>query len=278
MDRKNIKRNKIMRAWYRYQKIIGVIAAALVLMILLISLIGRIGKKNDPDDKVANASTAPTQGATQETTDPVQIPTEPVTEPITEPPTTAGARSPVIEDFTNEAFYEDAVLLGDTFVAGIGLYTMLDAKKVVADTVWTVSRAQSNGVTKATANKPAKVIIELGINDLNYEGRTSQRIYDDFALLVQEIKKQSPDTTVYIVSIFPISSGFESKSYIENKKVKEVNDMLAGMEGIRYIDLYGAMIDGSGYLNTDLSTDGLHIKKAYYAYILNSIAELAQAE
>lgn len=280
MERRDIKRNKIMRTWYRYRKIILPLAAVFVLVVVLVTFAGKIGKGNK-DNNVANNSIGATSEpvSTEAPTQPVEIPTDEPTEPVTEAPTSA-VREIAVEEFTNQAFYEDAVVFGDTFVSGISLYNLLDAKKIVADTNWTIGRSESNGVSKVAAAKPGKVIIELGINDLNYEGRTTQRIIDDFTSLVSAIKKELPDAGIYVVSIFPITSGFENKSstYIKNSQVKEVNDMLQGLEGIKYIDLYEAMSDASGYLNTDLTTNGLNIKMSYYPYILNSIAELGQAQ
>lgn len=281
MDRRDIKRNKVMRAWYRYRRIIGALAAVLVLVVVLVVFVGKLGKNPDKNTVVSNttAATEPTSAA-EMPTQPIEIPTEEiVTEPTTEVPT-SGAREIVVEEFTNQDFYEDAVVLGDTFVSGISLYSFLDAKKIVADTNWTVGKAQTSGVSKVAAAKPGKVVIELGINDLNYEGRTTQRIVDDYTSLIAAIKKELPDVSIYVVSIFPITSGFEGKStiYIKNSQVKEVNEALAKLEGVRYIDLFGAMSDEKGYLNTDLSTNGLNIKKSYYPYILNSIAQLGQEE
>lgn len=281
MERRDIKRNKAMRAWYRYRRIIGALAAVLILVVVLVVFVGRLGKNPDKNTVVSNttAATEPTT-VTEAPTQPIEIPTEePVTEPITEAPT-SGAREIVVEEFTSQDFYEDAVVLGDTFVSGISLYSFLDAKKIVADTNWTVGKAQTSGVSKVLAAKPGKVVIELGINDLNYEGRTTQRIVEDYTSLIAAIKKDLPDVRIYVVSIFPITSGFESKStiYIKNSQVKEVNEALAKLEGVKYIDLFSAMSDEKGYLNTDLSTNGLNIKKSYYPYILNSIAQLGQEE
>lgn len=278
MERKDIKRNKLMRTWFRYRKVFAAVLAALVLVVILGTLIGKIGKSNST--VATNTTTeAPTEMPTEAPTILAEVPTEPITEPVTESQK-AGARPVATEDFVNQAFYENAVVFGDTFVAGLESSDLINTKKVIADINWTVGKAESKGVSKITAAAPDKVIIELGINDFNYDGRTAQRIYDDFTSLVAAINKAVPSAKIYLVSVFPVSSGFESKSsiYIENSKVREVNGMLAAMEGVTYIDLYDALSDGKGYLNTDLSTDGLHIKKAYYPYILNSIAELAQAQ
>lgn len=278
MERKDIKRNKALRAWYRYRKPLIVIFAAVIVVAGIVTLIGRIGNKENPDINVNNdVSTEDTTPAPA--TEPEIIETEPVTQEVATEPEPA-TKSPVQEEFTMQAFYDNAVILGDTFVAGIDLYSFLDAKKVVCDTNWTTGKAESNAVSSLAATGASKVIIEIGINDLNYEGRDAQRVYSDYSSLVNAIKAKMPNAEIYVVSVFPVTSGFENKSsiLISNSNIKALNELLAGMEGVNYIDVYSSLVDGTGCLQTDLSNNGLNIKKSYYPFILNLIAELAQSE
>lgn len=278
MERKDIKRNKALRAWYRYRKPLIVILAAVIVVAGIAALIGRIGNKDNTNINANN--NASTEASTEApVTEPVIQETEPVTEEAaTEPePVT---KSPVQEEFTMQAFYDNAVVLGDTFVAGIDLYSFLDSGKIVCDTNWTTGKAESNAVSSLAATGALKVIIEIGINDLNYEGRDAQRVYSDYTSLVNAIKEKMPNAEIYAVSVFPVTSGFENKSsiLISNSNIKALNELLAGMEGVKYIDVYSSLVDGTGCLQTDLSNNGLNIKKAYYPFILNLIAELAESE
>lgn len=276
---RDIRRNKAMRAWYRYRKPGGIILAAILVIVLIITLIGKLGDGSEDPNKQANAN-ASSDAQTEETkpAEPVTLPTEaPTEEPVTEPE--PAVRTPVQEEFTAQDFYADAVIAGDIFVEGIGLYVDIDDKKLVFDSTWTTGKAENNAVNKIKATGASKVILEIGINDLNYEGRTTQKIYEDYTSLVNAIKAALPNAQIYVVSVFPISSGRESKStnYIKNSEIAVLNGMLSGMDGVKYIDVYSSLIDGTGYLDANLTTNGLSIKKAYFPFILNLIAELGQA-
>jgi lysophospholipase L1-like esterase len=275
---REIKRNKLMRAWYRYRKPAGIILLAVLIVAAVVVLIGRLGNSSETNRVIENQTTTE-EITSEQVVEPVTLETEAPTEEETtqEEPT---VKTPVVEDFTNEAFYADAAFLGDTFVSGLEIYSDIDSKKIVADTSWTTGKAESSAVTKLSATGASKIILEIGINDLNYDGRDAQRVYSDYTSLVNAIKKAMPDAQIYVVSVFPISSGFESKSniVIKNSNIKALNDLLAGMEGVKYIDVYSSLVDQSGYLNTDVSSNGLNIKKSYYPFILNLIAELGQQE
>lgn len=275
---RDIRRNKAMRAWYRYRKPGGIILAAILVVVLIITLIGKLGKGSDDPGRqaAAGASTeAPTENVTA--SEPVTLATEaPTEEPVTEP--LPVVKTPVLEEFTAQDFYADAVIVGDVFVEGIGLYVDIDDKKLVFDNTWTTGKAESNAVGKIAATGASKVILEIGINDLNYAGRTTQKIFEDYTSLVNTIRGALPNAQIYVVSVFPITSGRESKAsnYIKNSEIAALNGMLSGMDGVKYVDVYGSLIDGTGYLDTNLTTNGLSIKKTYFPFILNLIAELGQ--
>lgn len=274
---REIKRNKVMRAWYRYRKPGGLILGVLLVILLIVFLIFKAAGNG------GNSQQGQTEPSTEVVTEPVT--TEPVvieTEASTEEETTEPqpvVETPVQEDFTSADFYSDAVVVGDTFVSGIELYSLLNASKLKYDTNWTTGKAES-AVSTIAATGAAKVVLEIGINDLNYEGRDAQRVYNDYMSLINAIKGAMPNAQIYVVSVFPVTSGFESKSniLITNSNIKQLNEKLSAieLENVRYIDIYSSLIDANGALSTELSNSGLNIKKAYYPFILNQIAKKAQ--
>ncbi len=274
---REIKRNKAMRAWYRYRKPGGLILGVLLVIFLIVFLIFKAAGNG------SNAQQGQTEPSSEELTEPVT--TEPVvieTEAPTEEETTEPqpvVETPVQEDFTSADFYSDAVVVGDTFVSGIELYSLLNASKLKYDTNWTTGKVES-AVSTIAATGAAKVVLEIGINDLNYEGRDAQRVYNDYMSLINAIKGAMPNAQIYVVSVFPVTSGFESKSniLITNSNIKQLNEKLSSieLENVKYIDIYSSLIDANGALNTELSNSGLNIKKAYYPFILNQIAKKAQ--
>ena len=66
---------------------------------------------------------------------------------------------------------------------------------------------------------------------------------------------------------------------ITQSALDDVNDtvsVLAASAGYTYIDVASAYKNGAGYLNPDYSTNGMNLHHDYYAFLLNSIAEVAK--
>lgn len=309
--KREIKRSKSLRAWNKYKKliIIGVIGLALILA-LIIGLIVGLSKKSNKDDKKnpsqgesqldtsAEGMEDPTQesiGINPFTGEPIYPePTTPETtmdwstteavtttaeQPtVTEAPTSAQSlvKTPTKEDFTHEAFFDDAVIVGDSFVAGIDTYQHLKSSKLVYDNNWTTGKA-SNAVDRIAATNAKKVFLEIGLNDLN-TGRTGEKVFESYQELVNDIKAKMPNATIYVISTFPVTSGFEARENtgVKNSEVKNLNNLLAGMGGVTYLDVAASLSNSDGSLQPDLSTSGYNIKNTYYAFILNLIAEMCQ--
>ena len=52
---------------------------------------------------------------------------------------------------------------------------------------------------------PTKVFILIGTNDIKYEEDDEQVVVDNIKKIIKEIKKNRPNTKVYITSIFPVN-------------------------------------------------------------------------
>lgn len=279
---RDVKRSKSLRTWNKYKKLVYVLLVVLVIIVALVVLIA----KTINSSKSKPTETAPIETEThfetetepetteQETTEPES--TEPET---TEPETTLATeivKTPEKEDLAYESFYDDAVLLGDVFVSGISTYSKLSSKKLVFGETWTIGKA-SDSVSKLKETNANKVFIELGLNDLN-NGRSATKAYELYEELVNDIKKALPNAQIYVVSLFPVTTGFEGKSTttIKNSTVSELNGMLSGMDGVTFLNVNNSISNSDGSLNADLSDSGYNIKPSYYGFILNLMAEMCQ--
>lgn len=289
---RDIKRNKAMRNWYKYRGYIIAVAALLLVVVVVAVSISNLTKKNTGGTVVDNSENT-TQDIAQSGENPSDVPTgsgesqpdtiadgtEVPTEMTTEAPTeevTEPVREVVAEEFTNADFYNDAVIFGDSFAGGVTLYNYLESSHVISDANWTTDKSLP-GVNQIPSDI-GKVFIILGINDLNYEGRTIDKIMANFQELVDEIAIQAPNATVYMVSVFPITQGFEDKTsnILTNANINALNERLMAMEGVIYLDVASALRSADGTLQTAITGDGMHISKAYYPYILNLMAQLVQ--
>lgn len=301
--KREIKRSKSLRTWNKYKNLIimGIVVLALVVA-LAVGIIVSVGKKSDKKDK-NQTSEAETTEYTEEfnntvietnpfTGEPIytestsesfefqtetwtQIATEPITE-ATMPDPTHIVKTPSNEEFNNEAFFDNAVFVGDSFVAGIDAYKYLKSNRLVYDNNWTTGKA-SNAAERIGATNASKVFIEIGLNDLN-NGKSADKTFESYKELVDDIKAKLPNAKIYVISLFPVTSGFEARetSSVKNSEVKNLNNMLSSMSGVTYLDVAASLSNSDGSLQTDLTTSGYNIKNTYYGFILNLIVEMCQ--
>lgn len=280
---RNIKRNKMQRAWHKYKRLVYLMIVVLIIIIAIIVAIvkavgGKQDKKKKPEETTTPIETTAEPIETQEPTEPVTFEPEPTTEEPTVVPSGDIVKNPVEEAFANETFFDDAVFIGDAFVSGIDLYGYIDSKKLVFNENWTIGKAISNGLGSVASSNANKVFIEIGINDLNNENNNGDKVFENYKELISGVHEKLPNATIYVISTFPVTSAFEAKDNIaiDNDDVARLNQLLSEYEGIRFLNVNKSISNDSGDLNGDLSSNGLNIKKAYYGFILNLIAEMCQ--
>lgn len=112
--------------------------------------------------------------------------------------------------------------------------------------------------------KPAKIFLLIGINDVS-RGTSADTIVDRIKLITEKIKKDSPETRLYLQSILPISDfykmfGSHTKHWQMIPEINTKLQQLAEEEQVTYIDLYSHFVDGNtGKMNPDYTNDGLHL-------------------
>jgi lysophospholipase L1-like esterase len=111
--------------------------------------------------------------------------------------------------------------------------------------------------------KPSRLFILIGINDIG-AGDTDSTILSHFDQLLLELFNNLAATTVYIQSILPTRSEW---SNCPREQIIRLNArMKERAEHFQYnwIDLYSHFVDNGGYLNPELTSDGLHLNVAGY--------------
>lgn len=276
---RDIKRSKSLRTWHKYKNLVFVMIAVLIVVIaIVIGVVKAVGNKAGTKDETSSETVTETESVTEmPSTEPETTTEAPSTEPETTTAATDIVKTPVEEEFTNEAAFEGAVFVGDAFVEGIELYQFLESKQLVYDRNWTTGKAESNGLDKIAATNANKVFFEIGINDLN-NGKSPESVYESYKEFVDAVKTKLPSAEIYVVSLLPVTSGFEAKENvsIDNDNVAKLNELLSTMEGVTFLDVNKSVADGSGNLPDEMSSSGLNVKKGYYGFILNLIAEMIQ--
>ncbi len=169
-------------------------------------------------------------------------------------------------------YIRKTIFAGDSITKGIMDYGMLNRfsikgkKKVVAaislNTITFHTRRVFGGMTglqKIIAEKPSRVYMMLGINEVHY--RRINDMLSDYRSMIQAIKKSSPGTDIVLCAISPVTraerarhSGFWQLP-VFNRRLKG----LADKTNTRYFDYTGFLQDSGGYLKTQYAErDGYH--------------------
>lgn len=114
--------------------------------------------------------------------------------------------------------------------------------------------------------KPKKIFLLIGVNDIFTNVPTSVTI-ENFGTIITKILTESPKTTLYVQSVFPLGHHIskDSKSFVS--AIITLNQALMNfctMYNIPYIDVYNALADNQGYLKDPYTTDQIHLSPQGY--------------
>lgn len=128
---------------------------------------------------------------------------------------------------------------------------------------------------QVTKGKPAKIFLLIGINDVSH-GLSVATLAQRYESLVNQIRRQSSDTKLYVQSVMPINNGFKRYKGLAGKEriIREFNkkiQSIAESNGATYIDLTPFLADKAGNLKSGYTYDGLHLNGAGYRAWINGI-------
>ena len=129
--------------------------------------------------------------------------------------------------------------------------------------------------------KPAHLVITLGVDYGVYYYRHDLSLFAKYyEKLLDVIRAASPDTRIYLQSIFPVTA--ESKS-ITNEMIDNANAVIreiAQKRNLSYLDTQSVLRDTDGYLKKKYcySEDGIHLTDTAYDEILGYISKKVQNE
>lgn len=121
-----------------------------------------------------------------------------------------------------------------------------------------------------TTGSPKKIFLLIGVNDLP-SATDSKAVIRNISGIIEQIKRESPFTQIYIQSVFPVNSSFTNFSH--NKKgalILEVNEKLQSLcedKNITYVDVHSHLCISAtdNNLNPSYTNDGLHLLGEGYA-------------
>ncbi len=179
----------------------------------------------------------------------------------------------------NDSYFNDAAFLGDSRTLGISDYAGLDAADFYCDSGMTIFKLlEADGVTyQKTGEKVdlsqvlqqknyGKIYIMLGMNELGY-GNT-QMYFEKYREVVKQIKEWQPEALIFIMANLHVSrEKNNAETEFNNININDKNAAsarLANGTDIFYLDANPLFTDAEGFLNAELTFDGVHLYAQHY--------------
>ena len=128
-------------------------------------------------------------------------------------------------------------------------------------------------------HQPQKIFLMIGVNDLKRNIPT-EYIIQNYKRIVEEIKRESPKTKIYLNSILPVNNSKLLASFqaVKNEDIRTLNVALksisAANKGVDYIDLYPILSDSNGELRAELTPDGIHLEVSAYVQFVQYLKQI----
>ncbi|MCR5094194.1 MAG: hypothetical protein K6B72_09495 [Lachnospiraceae bacterium] len=174
-----------------------------------------------------------------------------------------------------KAYYDKAVFIGDSVMAGYRNYlaghkdsqvagcTFLAAASYSAahalkenDSLHPMYKGKKQPVWKAISQMDVdRVFIMFGTNDLVV--KDAQPAADDVLAVVDRIREFNPGKEIHIISMSPVAAGV-SKGALNNPTIRKYNTLLqqgAAARGVYYVDLNSQLVNANGDLESKYCSD-----------------------
>jgi len=172
-----------------------------------------------------------------------------------------------------DAYFADAVFLGDSRTDGLRLYSGLKegtflcltgatVESVFTKAAWKLENGTQVPLLDALAQQEcSKIYLMLGVNELGWAGTDIFR--EQSVKLLERLREDHPDAEIYIQSILPVSAAQEAKkTYVNNRRIGDYNGVwreLAEELDIAYLEVGEVLTNEEGCLPKDLTFDGVHL-------------------
>ena len=166
---------------------------------------------------------------------------------------------------------KDIVMLGNSLTEGGGDWSARLGKKnvrnrgIIGDEVMGIY----DRLHQILPGHPAKLFLLIGVNDISHD-LTSDSIVSMIRMTVERIRKESPETKLYLQSLLPFNESFGRYKSLTGKTdmIPEINarlEALAKEKKITYINLFPLFTEkGTDVLRSELTSDGLHLNEDGY--------------
>ncbi|MBQ6774483.1 MAG: hypothetical protein IJP48_10550 [Synergistaceae bacterium] len=131
------------------------------------------------------------------------------------------------------------------------------------------TRGVLHRINESGIDNAAKIFILLGINDIG-NGIELTESMRNYRTIIDSIKKISPETRIYIQSVFPVDhKKLENNARCRRRTSEAIKNFNAGLIKLAdetqcsFIDTYSIFeVNNSGEMNNNYTDDGLHLNGA----------------
>lgn len=179
----------------------------------------------------------------------------------------------------NDSYFNDAAFLGDSRTLGIYDYVGFDGADFFCDNGMTIFKLfKDEGVTEQGTGQKVdlkqvlqerhygKIYIMLGMNELGY-GNTTMYM-QEYLSVVQQIRAWQPDAIIFIMANLHVSREKNNmETEFNNININDKNvacARLANGTDIFYLDSNPMFTDSEGFLQSEMTFDGVHLYAQHY--------------
>ncbi len=174
----------------------------------------------------------------------------------------------------------DIIFIGDSIVEYYPLQELLQTNKVLINRGirgYKTDLLLDNLDAHLFGSALDKVFILIGTNDIGKEIPQSETL-ENLEGVIQKISREYPLAQIQLLSVLPVNEGEEYKGTVylrTNEKIQDLNRAYQGLASIytnvQFIDLYETLLDETGQLDQEFTTDGLHLTIAGYALLSSEL-------
>jgi lysophospholipase L1-like esterase len=164
------------------------------------------------------------------------------------------------------------VLLGDCVIEQVDISQQVEDYIVYNNGISgdTTIQLQDTLYKRAIKYKPSKLFLSIGSNDIGFDHRDVKQIYNNIVEIIEEVKRRSKDTKIYIVSVIPVNpstSSFINRDYVDHRDNFEINMLnfyiknYARKSKVTYIDASRELKNNYDTLHLKYTIDGFHLNE-----------------
>ena len=131
--------------------------------------------------------------------------------------------------------------------------------------LWRIRNGEIDGL------KPKAAVIMIGTNNIGQKDpETAASAIAGVQAIVAHLKKSTPDTKILLLGVFPRS---EKPDHAHRATIKEINDAIAKIEGVRFLDIGPKFLQPDGTLTKEIMPDFLHLSEKGYQIWADALKE-----